>query len=103
MRNEHAHTEASSMKSRFTLYSCAVLVSCTIALISSELALAADPAPLQNYVDTTYVPPTGKTITVNAGGNLQTAINSALPGDVVVVQAGATFTGNFTLPAKTGS
>jgi hypothetical protein len=66
-------------------------------------ALAADPQPLQNYVDTTYVPPTGNTLTVNTGGDLQGAINAAVPGDVIVVQAGATFTGNFTLPAKTGS
>ena len=43
------------------------------------------------------------TITVNAGGNLQAAINSAQPGDTILLQAGATFTGNFTLPAKTGT
>ena len=43
------------------------------------------------------------TITVNAGGNLQTALNSAQPGDTIVLQAGATFTGNFTLPAKSGA
>ena len=43
------------------------------------------------------------TITVNAGGNLQAAINSAQPGDTILLQAGATFVGNFTLPAKSGS
>jgi hypothetical protein len=43
------------------------------------------------------------TITVNAGGNLQTALNSAQPGDTIVLQAGATFTGNFTLPVKPGT
>jgi hypothetical protein len=43
------------------------------------------------------------TITVNAGGNLQTAINSAQPGDTILLQAGAVFTGNFTLPAKSGT
>ena len=53
------------------------------------------------YLDTTYVPPTGNTITVNAGGNLQTAINNAQLGDTIVLQAGATFTGPFTLPNKT--
>ena len=40
------------------------------------------------------------TITVNAGGNLQAAINAAQPGDVIQLQAGATFTGNFVLPDK---
>jgi hypothetical protein len=43
------------------------------------------------------------TITVNAGGDLQAAINAARPGDTILLQAGATFTGNYTLPAKGGS
>ncbi len=40
------------------------------------------------------------TIIVNAGGDLQAAINQAQLGDEIVVQAGATFTGNFFLPYK---
>lgn len=40
------------------------------------------------------------TINVNAGGNLQAAINSAQPGDVIVLAAGASFTGPFVLPNK---
>lgn len=40
------------------------------------------------------------TITLGAGGNLQQAIGNALPGDTIVLAAGATFTGNFTLPDK---
>jgi len=55
----------------------------------------------QATIDTSYSPPTGNTITVNAGGNFQTALNNANPGDTIVLQAGATFTGNFTLPVKT--
>jgi hypothetical protein len=46
---------------------------------------------------------TGKTISVAQGGDLQAAINAALPGDIILLQAGATFTGNFVLPAKTGT
>ena len=42
------------------------------------------------------------TIPVPAGGNLQAAINSAQPGDTITLQAGATYTGPFTLPAKSG-
>jgi len=47
-------------------------------------------------------PVTGKTIHVAAGDDLQAALDRAAPGDEVVIQAGATFTGNFTLPAKGG-
>jgi len=43
------------------------------------------------------------TLTVNAGGDLQAAINAAKPGDTILVQAGATFTGNYSLPAKNGT
>ena len=43
------------------------------------------------------------TLTVNAGGDLQAALNAARPGDTILLQAGATFTGNFVLPVKSGS
>jgi hypothetical protein len=43
------------------------------------------------------------TITVPNGGDLQAAINAAAPGDTILVAAGATFDGTFTLPAKHGS
>src|SRR2546426_8452482 len=55
------------------------------------------------YLDTTYALPTGPTITVPAGGDFQAALNSAQPGSVIVLQAGATYAGNFSLPNKTGS
>jgi hypothetical protein len=54
-------------------------------------------------VNTAFVAPTGKTISVKSGDNLQAAIDAAQPGDVISLQAGATFTGNFTLPNKSGS
>ena len=44
----------------------------------------------------------GKTITVKSGANLQRALDGALPGDELVLEAGATYTGNFTLPVKSG-
>jgi carbohydrate binding protein with CBM6 domain len=43
------------------------------------------------------------TITVNAGGNLQAAIDAARPGDTILLQAGATFTGAFKLGNKGGT
>ena len=45
-------------------------------------------------------PAPGSLISVNSGGNLQSALNSASCGDTIQLQAGATFSGNFTLPAK---
>lgn len=38
-----------------------------------------------------------------AGDSLQTYLNNALPGDVIELDAGATFTGNFVLRAKQGT
>lgn len=57
------------------------------------LALAVAAASVQN----------GSTITVRAGDDLQSALNSATSGDVIRLEAGATFTGTFELPAKSGS
>src|SRR5436853_6398319 len=54
------------------------------------------------YLDTNYPASSGAMINVAAGGNLQAALNQAQPGDQVVLQAGAVFTGNFILPAKAG-
>lgn len=53
-------------------------------------------------LNTTYLPPTGQTIFVPAGGNFQGALNNAQPGDTITLEAGATFTGNFVLPNKAG-
>lgn len=51
-----------------------------------------------------YAAPVGAaTIAVPAGGNLQQALNSASAGDTVALAPGATFTGTFTLPAKSGN
>jgi hypothetical protein len=54
-------------------------------------------------VNTGWRAPTGKTIAVHAGDNLQTALGAAQRGDEVVIDAGATFTGSFILPAKSGT
>src|SRR5216683_1872674 len=45
-------------------------------------------------------PAPGSVITVNAGGDLQSALNNAHCGDVIDLQAGATFSGRFIVPAK---
>ena len=35
--------------------------------------------------------------------SLQVALNEAVPGDTITLQAGATFVGNFILPSKSGT
>ncbi|MBA3231413.1 MAG: hypothetical protein H0T05_01210 [Acidobacteria bacterium] len=44
-----------------------------------------------------------ETVLVRSGDNLQTALNAAQPGDTILLEAGATFRGNFTLPVKSGN
>ena len=54
-------------------------------------------------VDTTYaLPHGGQTWVVNAGDNLQAVLDAAQAGDVVVLEAGATFEGNFVVRPKSG-
>lgn len=79
----------------------ALLLSLLLGCLSSGPAVAQVLPTLPGVLlDTAYAPPSGVRIPVNAGGNLQAALNAAQPGDVIVLQAGATFTGPFILPAK---
>jgi hypothetical protein len=64
---------------------------------------AGEPELPRVRLDSRYVAPSGKTIVVREGGDLQHALDAASPGDVISLEAGATFTGNFTLPRKSGS
>jgi hypothetical protein len=54
------------------------------------------------YIQTAMAntPAPGTTIPVAAGGDLQSALNGANCGDTISLQAGATFSGTFTFPAK---
>jgi hypothetical protein len=64
----------------------------------------ADPPELpRTFLEFPFTAPTGRAIVVGPGGNLQSALNSARRGDEIVLAAGATYTGNFTLPPKTGT
>ena len=81
----------------------AVLVAIISLLPGPVLAQSTSPRLPLVFLDTTYVPPTGSVINVAAGGNFQSALNAAQPGDVIQLQAGATFSGNFTLPNKSGT
>jgi hypothetical protein len=48
-------------------------------------------------------PSSGGTITVPAGGSLQAAIDGAQPGETILLAPGATYSGTFVLPPKSGS
>ncbi|MGH9372117.1 MAG: hypothetical protein ACRD15_11360 [Vicinamibacterales bacterium] len=63
------------------------------------LAAQALPATLQIYAPATE---RGAAITVSAGSDLQSALDNASPGDVITLPPGATFSGNFVLPRKSG-
>ena len=68
--------------------------------------VASDPAIQQALpqatVDTAMPKLAGKITKVKAGGDLAAAIDAAQPGDTLELEAGATFTGPFTLPNKSG-
>src|SRR5437763_11374764 len=82
-----------------------VLASSVLAGFATCGAATASSMPAQPRVllDTTYTPPTGNVIRVHSGDDLQAALDRAVPGDQVVLDAGATFTGNFVPPKKAGS
>ncbi|MBO0859416.1 MAG: fibronectin type III domain-containing protein [Chloracidobacterium sp.] len=74
-------------------------------IVTVTVASASQGAPElpRVFLNTGYIPPTGKTFNVAAGQSVQDAINQAQAGDVIMLKAGATFTGNFVLPNKSGS
>jgi hypothetical protein len=60
------------------------------------------PAPPRVFLDTSYTAPSGRTIAVGAGGDFQAALKSAQPGDVITLKPGVVYSGNFSLPKKSG-
>jgi hypothetical protein len=55
----------------------------------------------QATVDTTFNEPTGGTTwAAHTTAQFQTALQSAMPGDVIVLDAGTIYTGNFAVPAN---
>ncbi|HWX43364.1 MAG TPA: hypothetical protein VN345_19635, partial [Blastocatellia bacterium] len=67
---------------------------------SPEAGSAAPPFPdkPRMQVNTSLPASGGKIIQVAKGGDLQQAINAARPGSTLVLEPGAAYTGNFTLP-----
>jgi hypothetical protein len=84
----------------FTILTDLVLISPTLGQSPGQPVL---PTPPRVFLDTSYTPPSGRTIAVAAGGDLQAAVRAAQPGEVVTLEPGAVFRGNFSLPKKAGS
>jgi hypothetical protein len=71
---------------------------------ATQLAHAVDePALPAIRIEPQYVHPKGQTIYVPAGANLQAALDEVRAGQTVVLQAGATYEGNFTISNKSGT
>ena len=89
---------------RSSRIAAALAVGLALMAIGIESTGAAElPALPRVFIDTTYSLPKGKTIAVDAGGDLQAAVDRAAPGDTIVLEAGATYGGPITLPNKAGS
>ena len=70
-------------------------------LVSTQMYAAADAA---TRAATTALSATAtRLVSVPAGASLQAAVNAALPGDTLVLQAGATYAGPVMLPVKSGT
>lgn len=67
----------------------------------SNTRFARDLSALLIVLSATYA--SAATHTVPPGGDLQGVLELAQPGDVIELQAGVTYTGNFRLPVKSGS
>jgi len=93
------------MKRTSIIWAMALAVSWVPAFGFSDVSSGASngagaPEPPREFVDTTIMPSTGRTLTVNAGGDFQKALNEAQLGDVIVLEAGSSFSGPFFLPDK---
>jgi hypothetical protein len=75
----------------------------TILVVPALSRSATYPSHPREQVEIPEITVTGQTIKVPSGGDFQTALNTAQPGDAIVLEAGATYMGPFTLPRKSGA
>ncbi|MBI3652057.1 MAG: hypothetical protein HY231_13635 [Acidobacteria bacterium] len=77
------------------------------ALAEGETITGSKPALPRPYVDTPSARPARRTLRIkasaSAASDLQAALDAAMPGDVILLEAGATYTGNFVLPKKSST
>jgi hypothetical protein len=74
----------------------------TFILLAAALAGVSTAHSVETSASSMYQT-TGQVIDVPAGGSLQAALNQVLPGGTVRLAPGATYVGNFKLPAKFGT
>jgi len=82
------------------------MISNTSVLSVSLLALLVAGAGIALFQRARRVSPpqrNGSILRLDRNGDLQDAIDQARPGDTIVLESGAVYTGPFTLPAKSGS
>ena len=81
-----------------TILSLALIVCAFTAVAPAQKPQAALP---HVYIDTTWNPPTGGTPwAVHTAAQLTGALNASAPGDIIVLDAGTIYSGNFIVPAK---
>ncbi len=68
----------------------------------STTAQVTEPELPRAFIDTSMPAASGRVISVRAGDSVQEAVKAAQPGDVVEIEAGASFIGLVELPAKEG-
>jgi hypothetical protein len=75
----------------------------TVVVPITVIAVTGEPFPASPrvYIDTTFNPPNGATWQVNSPSTLQFALDAASPGDTIILSNTVSYSGNFTLPAKT--
>ena len=84
---------------QWTLLLSAILIFSLSAIVAhAQEPVAALP---QVYIDTTWNPPTeGTTWAAHNAVQFTKALANSSPGDVIVLDAGVTYSGNFVLPNK---
>ena len=83
-----------------------LLTICVLLLLVASIVVAQMPYPTPPslFIDTTWNPPAGGTTwTPHNATDFQTALTNSSPGDTIVLdmEGTTTYSGNFTLPAKT--
>lgn len=86
-----------------TLFSChTIAMGVCLSFIWPAMAFTQALPQLPQITDISCGASSGKTTLIHSGENLQSALNAASPGDTILLEAGATYIGPITLPAKSG-
>jgi hypothetical protein len=86
-----------SVKVLLLLLSGLLLAACLVLAFAQK---ERNPAQLERPRRVSNASASSSTLLVKAGGNLQATINRARPGDTIMLEAGAVFTGPFILPPR---